>query len=125
MFGLFNKISPEEKQKVDLYSQLIEEVPIINRFSYRKKGRFEIIFDSTIGELTDPQNQAKFNLLAHAWIIIWGNDKAELHIGVTNMSGFRIEIDAARLYIGHKFDDHDNMLDDLLGQIGLSRHLKD
>lgn len=121
MFGFFDKTSPDEKRRIELYSRLIKQDPLINRLSYRKKGRFEIIFNDTIGELTEPENQAKFNLLTHAWIIVWGNDKAELHIGVTNMIGYRIEIDAAKLYIGHKYNDHENMLDDLLSTVGLTR----
>lgn len=123
MSSLFSKTSPEERQRVDLFCQVVEEIPMVDRFSYRKKGRFEIIFKGKREDLYDPENQAICNLLAHAWIIIWGNDKAELHVGVTNVMGFRLEIDASKLYIGHKFDDHDNKLDDLLERIGLSRHL--
>ena len=121
MFGFFDKTTPDEKRRIDLYSRLVQQVPDVNRFSYRKKGRFEIIFNDTIGDMTDPENQAKFNLLTHAWIIIWGNDAAELHVGATNMLGGRIELNASRLYVGHKFDDHDNMLDGLLSLVGLTR----
>ncbi len=62
------------------------------------------------------------NLLAHAWLIIWGNDKAELHVGLTNMIGFRIEIDASKLYVGHKLQDHEKLLDELSENIGISRY---
>ena len=71
--------------------------------------------------LTDPVAQAEMNLLAHAWIIIWGKDNAELHVGITNMIGFRIEIDAAKLYVGHKFQDHEKLLDEMLDIIGIKR----
>lgn len=123
MFGIFNKVTQEEKRKIDLYGRIVDSNPLVDRYSYRKNGKFEIIFKSSIGVLTDPQNQAKFNLLAHAWIIIWGNDSAELHVGVTDKPGFRIEIDAAKLYIGHKFNDHESLLDELLGNFGINRHM--
>lgn len=119
--GLFNKTTPDQKRRIALYSQLVEQIPSINRYSYRKKGKFEIIFDDTIGDIEDPQNQAWFNLFAHAWIIIWGYDSAELHIGKKNLIGFRLELNAAKLYVGHKFEDHDNMLEELLNQVGISR----
>ncbi|MFH1218070.1 MAG: hypothetical protein V1706_16370 [Pseudomonadota bacterium] len=123
MFGIFNKVTQEEKQKIDLFGRIVDSNPLVNRYSYRKNGKFEIIFNSSIGELTDPQNQAKFNLLAHAWVIVWGKDNAELHVGVADRAGFRIEINAAKLYIGHKFSDHDSLLDELLGNFGISRHM--
>lgn len=122
MFG-FKKITQEEQQKIDLYGRVVITNPLVNRCSYRKNGKYEVIFNNTIGELTDPQNQAKFNLLAHAWVIIWGKDNAELHVGVTDKPGFRIEIGAAKLYIGHKFSDHESLLDELLGNFGINRHV--
>jgi hypothetical protein len=116
MFGLFKKISLEEKQKLDIFEKILSEFHMVNRFSYRKNGVFEVIFDGNIGSLTDQENQAKFHLLANAWMVIWDSDKAELHVGVTNRVGYRIEIDAAKLYIGHKYQDHDEMLNDLINQ---------
>ena len=122
MLNLFKKKSPEEKRKVQLFSSLMQEIPNIHRFSYRNNGKFEIIFEGVqIGKMTDPENQAVFNLLSHVWLIIWGNDQAELHVGVTNQMGFRLEIDASKLYIGHKFQDHEEQIDELLSKIGLNR----
>ena len=122
MFG-FKKITQEEQRKIDLYGRVVNSNPLVNRCSYRKNGKYEVIFNNSIGELTDTQNQAKFNLLTHAWVIIWGNDNAELHVGITDRPGFRIEIDAAKLYIGHKFSDHESLLDELLGNFGINRHV--
>ena len=122
MLGLFSKKGPEEKNKVQLFTLLIKQIPHVNRFSYRKNGKFEVIFDGRqIGELTDPENQAIFNLLSHAWLIVWGNDQAELHVGITNRIGFRLEIDAFKIYHGHRYEDHDERLDELLSKIGMSK----
>jgi hypothetical protein len=121
MFGFFRKSDPNESRKVNLFQSVLEKSPqkFIARSSYRQNGKFEIIFDgSRISDLTSPMNQAIFNLLAHAWMIIWGNDKAELHVGITNRPGFRVEVDASKLYIGHKFEDHDTQLKTLLSSIG-------
>ncbi len=116
MFGLFKITNPEEKQKLDTFGKILSEFDMVNRFSYRKNGVFEVIFDGNIGSLTDQENQANFHLLANAWMVVWGSDKAELHVGATNKVGFRIEIDAEKLYIGHKYQDHDKMLNDLLSR---------
>jgi len=122
MFGLFIKKRPEEIKKVQLFTSLIQQIPHVNRFSYRKNGKFEVIFDGKqIGELTDPENQATFNLLSHVWLIVWGNDQAELHVGVTNKIGFRLEIGASKIYLGHRFQDHEEQLDELLSKIGINR----
>ena len=122
MFGLFTKKRPEETKKVQLFTSLIQQIPHVNRFSYRKNGKFEVIFDGKqIGELTDPENQATFNLLSHVWLIVWGNDQAELHVGVTNKIGFRLEIGASKIYLGHRFQDHEEQLDELLLKIGINR----
>jgi hypothetical protein len=122
MFGLFSKKGPEETKKVQLFTLLIQQIPHVNRFSYRKNGKFEVIFDGRqIGELTDLENQAIFNLLSHAWLIVWGNDQAELHVGITNRIGFRLEIDASKIYLGHRFEDHEEKLDELLSKIGMSK----
>ena len=114
MFGLFSKPDPNENNKVNLFQSLLSAQPLqgnIVRHSYRKKGKYEIIYDGNqMSDLTSPENQSIFNLLGHAWMIIWGNDQAELHVGVTNRVGYRVIVTAASLYIGHKFSDHDEIL---------------
>jgi hypothetical protein len=57
-------------------------------------------------------------------MVIWGNDKAELHVGATNRPGYRLEIDASKLYIGHKFADHDVQLKKLLSSVGINKEAK-
>ncbi len=121
MFGFLNKTTPEEIQKAATFSKIIDKVNMVNRCSYRKNGKFEVMFNGGVGELTDPENQAMFNLLAHSWINIWGDDKAELHVGVTNKMGYRLTIGSSALYIGHKYNDHENRLDEILGQVGVTR----
>lgn len=121
MFGLFSKISQEEQKGVDRFAELLSYVPYVNRFSYRKNGIFEIIFESASVELTDAKNQAKFNVLADSWIMISDSEDPELHIGVSDKPGYRIEIDSDKVGTGNKFEDHDDMVDDLLDKVGLIR----
>lgn len=119
MFGLFKKPTAEELASAEIFSSLVMDVPAVSRHSYRKNGVYEVIFEDV--SLDIPENQAKFNVLAHAWILIFGNDSAQLHVGTSSRPGYRLEIDSGRLYIGHKFSDHDELLDDLLACAGLSR----
>jgi len=122
MFGLFKKPCHDELNKVHLFERIVSPIPGVSKYSYRKKGEYEIIFDGKqFSDLTEPLAQAISNLLAHAWIIIWGDDKAELHVGVTTKMEFRLYIGAAKLHIGHKFEDHDEKLNNLLETIGINR----
>ncbi len=122
MFGLFKKSCHEELNKVHLFERVVSPIPGVSKYSYRKKGKYEIIFDGKqFSDLTEPLAQAISNLLAHAWIIIWGDDKAGLHVGVTTKMEFRLYIDAAKLHTGHKFEDHDEKLNNLLETIGINR----
>ena len=120
MARLFNKMTLEERHKIDLFTKIVKKIPYVDRYSYRKKGRFEVIFDGKeIEDMTDSYNQAVFNLLAHVWLIIWADNKAELHVGLTNKSGYRLEIDLLSMTIGHKFEDHRDKLDELLLMVGI------
>ena len=122
MFELFKKTYPEELNKVHLFERIVSPIPGVSKHSYRKNGKYEIILDGKqYPDLTEPLAQAVFNLLAHAWIIIWGDEKAEFHVGVTTKMGFMLYLGASTLYIGHKFEDHDEKLNNLLETIGINR----
>ena len=122
MFELFKKTYSEELNKVHLFERIVSPIPSVSKHSYRKNGKYEIILDGKqFSDLTEPLAQAVFNLLAHAWIIIWGNEKAEFHVGVKTKMGFMLSLGTSTLYIGHKFEDHDEKLNNLLETIGINR----
>jgi len=135
MFGLFNKKSPEEIKKVNLFTSIVKQLEHVDRFSYRKNGKFEIICERGMeGGLQDPENQCQFNLLYQVWAIIWNHNlkggydyggnfqdrPPKLHVGMVGMIR-RLEIGASQALHGHKFPKHKEMEDELLATVGVKR----
>ena len=119
MVGLFRK-NPEEQEKAEVFDRIAKSVPGVVRAGYRRKGVYEIIFAED-HDLIDPQTQALTNLLGHAWLIIWGTDTGRLNVGTLSKPGYRLKVDPTAVYMGTKYQDHQEMLSEILREIGIER----
>jgi hypothetical protein len=120
MVALFRKKNPEEQEKAQVFGRIAKLVPGVVRAGYRRKGVYEIIFAED-HDLIDPQTQALAALLANAWLIIWGTDTGRLDVGNISKPGYRIEMDSAAIFLAHRYQDHDEILGEILREVGVER----
>lgn len=118
MFGLFGKMSDDEKGCVEKFERIISRIPDIKRYSYRKKWVYEIIFDSNYS-LDSSHDNAEFLVLGDVWMKISSqySYNSALHIGVIDRPGYRVELDNVKIMIGPHISDHKQKVQNYLSMV--------